>query len=292
MNPALFYFIEHDPNTSHLVTDKFKELVRRSEVLCVECVGSDLDQIREEETKWNECTASGDLSQFPTIAPPFSSLGYLLAGSGKRIVLEKSLKPEWDHGEVYQQFCLAFYDATLERAFEIAQAALGRIIPYHQEREARVAQDLTGITEKTLIIFGLAHRPLADIVASIRPVEVHTPFEDSNLPIECLVMDNFRKTGKLDRELYMRSVLEASLLKAIEGYRSYNRAEKERIAAEYVKLFTTDQIIALRDAYLRLQDQHPRATIGDAFERFVQKNNFPTVPDMARKLLPRKRTVS
>ena len=175
MNHLLFYFMEHDDNTPHLATDKFKELVRRSEVLYVECVGEDLNQIIEHEKIWNECSTSGDLSQFPTIAPPFSRLGYQLAGSGKRIVLEKSLL-KLDHKEIFDSFSLSFYDATLERAFEIAQAALGQIILYHQEREARVAHDLTGISETTLVIFGLAHRPLADLMASTRPVEVQSHY--------------------------------------------------------------------------------------------------------------------
>lgn len=288
MNPILFYFLEHSPNTHHITNDKLKELIARSPVVYVECVGDSLDLIEEEERNWNECISSGDLSQLRYINPPFSRLVYMLAGSEKRIVLERSVASEMeDHDQLHQHIMFAFYDSDLERSFEIAEEYLGKLIPYHQKRECRVAEDLLAIKETTTVLFGVNHLPMTRLVANKRPIETCTAFDDSAIPFQMKLWTKFRETSRLDKEMYMRTILEESLFKVIAGYRNYNYQEKEKMVSEYAQLFTADQIIQFRETYLQLSKQYSRATISDAFERFIRQNGLPNVLEMAERLFPR-----
>lgn len=254
--PALFYFSEHNI-PEQLDTPVLAGLIERADVIYMEFASDTEDDLSSAERKekiLNAYSISGIIST-PELQAVLNNPQHHVSiflrqtrGTQKRYVVERTQPPPFDYEAEDKRTHAAFFDYPLERAMEMRRAFLERAVPYYDDVEHAVAQQIAAIPEAVLVSFGAGHPELPELVTG-RLVEVHYPFEDFPVTYGTKQELHFKRTGKLSEELYLRSRME---MFARAGLRKSGLPHHDivRLAHHYASAFTPEQILGYRDRVL------------------------------------------
>ncbi|MDO8656875.1 MAG: hypothetical protein Q7K45_06565 [Nanoarchaeota archaeon] len=286
--PALFYFHEHSEYTSELGTAKLRSLIDRSDIIFWEFTSPDLEWTGKVEQNWNECIRRHDLSSIDYAPLQGLFLVRQLQGTSLRLKLEQSLPPPYYPRDLRLEATLAFFDSTLPRAYQIYDEFLSIDLPYHAQREQKVAAEIVSLPETVTIVFGCGHLDMVELIQRERPVEIHYPYDNYPESCEIKLRQNYMQTGRLEKELYHQAMAESIVMKAIQEItRKYNPHEGFILANYYSQRFASPQIIALRDEYLRAHEERS-STIGPVFKKFLERQSLPSILESAALILDAK----
>ncbi len=285
-NPIYVYLCEHRDATE-IATSSFQSMLRHIDVLYYEFVSHDLEWTALVERNWNECIQKDDLSRVRYTHPIGMYLLRSLAGSGKKIQLERSLAPEEDFEKIRLEATMAFFDGLLENAPKAYARFLDDDLLYQEQRENRVTYDLMRMPESTGVVFGNGHLRLLHQVSRHRPVEQIFPYIPYPTSYEVLLRQDYARTGSLDRELLYRSILESMVLQAVGDDKSFSNREGVLVANYLAQTLSPRRIIQLRDQYLFKADTNRGISVAAVISPFLAEHGFPGPRELRERLSPK-----
>lgn len=296
VNPVYFYLWTHS-EIEELKTPILEQLVRQADCIFLEDVSSDLAITTEIENDFNRYSQKGILAEKlrPAVSGPFPTdpagafLLNLTKGTTKRYVFEKTLEADFDYNGERDLSTFAFFKYHLGQALKIKQEFLQKSERYQQVRERDVAEQIVVIPETTLVLFGAAHQDLAEIVSRKRPTITHYPYPDYPLSYETKMMQAFRQTGSIDKELYLRCVMESIAEKALKGM-FRESSITTLIANRYATILTPDQIADYSDyastcSRLVISIDHS-ITQHTVFLSYLLRKSLPLPADIFQQVFP------
>jgi hypothetical protein len=287
-DPALFYFWAHD-DAEDLKTDTCRELVRRADIIFNEGVTPDVSISTQIERDLNDCSRKGVLSdnlRRTLEANPEGPDAFLLSltrGTCKRYVLEEYPEPSFGYEEEKAESRRAFLRYGLEEAMLRREDFLMASEAYNIPREKAAAVRIAALDGTVLAILGSAHPDVRKIVALSRPTEVHFPYPNYPRSYSGQESANFRQTGVLDQELFLRNAMEMIARAALNSNPLLSRRERETIANAYASLVPLDKIEQYPE-YLNFCVSFASVSPQEVFESFLKKESLPLVPEMLAKI--------
>lgn len=294
INPVLFYFWAHGSieNTKEsmieLDTLILKKLIKRANIIFKEFITDDIETVYQIEKDWNDYISNGEMSetlrlcldgQFPDTHTLY--MAELMKGTNKRFVFEKSLEAPFDLEEENKNTNRAFLEYDLDRALEIKEEFLTESENYQIEREKSVSEQILAIPDTTLVIFGAGHPELEKEVANYRITETHYPYLDYPISYETQMRHEFRKTGKINKELYLRNMMEQITIKGVKE--NLKGREQDLVVHYYTSLLTPEQIIECRD-YIVSCSRFLLVSKQDIFESYLKKESLPSIQEVLKTI--------
>jgi hypothetical protein len=286
-DPALFYFWAHD-NVEELKTDTCRDLVKRADIIFLEGVTPVVSISAEIERDFNNYSRDGVLSDKlrGTLEMGHDEQGKFLLdltkGTPKRYVFEKYPDAPFDFALKEESSGTAFLKYSLEEAMEIREDFLMESMRYNVPREKAATGRIIALDGIVLVIFGAAHPDLQKMIARARPTEIHFPYPDYPVSYTNQEMADFRQTGVLDKELFLRGRMGAIARAAIKSI-SMSLRERELLAHAYAGIFPLDTMQEY-PGYANFCISFSGVSPQDVFESFLKKEKMPLVPEMLEKM--------
>ena len=292
-NPALFYFWAHS-EIEELETQTFLDLVERADVLFVECVYPSYEIIDKFEKELNDYSQNGiSTNEFranfltDAIDPMWPFILQSTKGSDKKYALERTITNFFDLNVLKGESDSAFFLYNLDTSLQMKRDFLSESCEYHIEREKDVAEQILDIPETTLVLFGTGHPELEKLVEHHRTTEIHYPYTEYITGHYINQMhQKFRRTGKIEPELYLRAMMEGIVRKALDVIHGggLDMVDLNFTIHHYAALFSPDQIVRYKDNLVSCFKSSAGANCGDIFESYLKKESLPPVEQVLEKV--------
>lgn len=293
-NPTLFYYWIHDKeyNRDEFETQTLEGLIKRADVIFREFFEPRTDIVDEIEKDLNNYLLRRELSEKLRLCLAHKNrlfdedryLYPLVKDTGKRFAFER-LYQEYD-GDMDQEdkeSDLAFFKYPIQTAMQIKAEFLAKYLAFHVRRERDVIDQILAIPETVLVIFGLGHKGMEELVTD-RPTEIHYPEPNYRLHYQTIRDQIFRITGQLDKDSYLRELMETISRSSINKKYGNNLTPKEltKLSLFYADKLTQEQIIEFGE-YANRCSRLGFSTL-DTFESFLKKDRL-QLPEQAFKEL-------
>lgn len=288
LSPVLFYFWAHNV-AEELDTDSFRRVVDRADVVFREYITDDMSAVDAIESAWNTYISAGLIR--PEIQRVLSGaqrdgdgvfLAELMRGTGKRMVLERSLPAPFDYYGEQKAADRAFFSGSFEEAVHAQEAFLRKSTAYQVRREAGVYRQILSISSPVAVVFGAGHPDLEAAVAYGRPTEIHYPYEGYGTSFETRMTHHFRKTGQIDRDLLCRYFMEGIALKQVKTACPGHTLESyDKAARWYAASMAPDQILEFKESLVSASHVYGRYGL---LERFAARAGLPAPEELLSRL--------
>ncbi|MBS3168294.1 hypothetical protein J4216_04165 [Candidatus Woesearchaeota archaeon] len=268
-----------------LDTPILRGLISGVDFVYFECGVASLDDTKlrsKREFSWNKYSKNGELDELlrTRLDKGFhadSGVNFVIDqarnnGKTPNIVFEKYDKPIQDYmllrAKPIESYVRGF---PLESVLELQQTFLEKTEYQQQEREDHEARYIESLAGSRLVLFGAAHVDLVDKIGE--SAEVYFPFEDYPISFETKMLQEFRRTGKVNPEFFQKSIMEAIARRSVGVIlRDSDSYEKVEILSHYyANTLTTEQIEGFRTYSKLMMFLNGRITDGEIFNRYLQE---------------------
>ncbi len=254
--PVLLHFWNHE-ELEEIQTDAFRDLVKRADTLFLEDCSHDCDNAKLDiETEFAAYLNSGILG--PILNAALSSkdlqarkMAFFMqacAGSGiKSVVMERVIAKPYDlDDKINKETIEAFFNLLdVREACRRRETYLRKDQRYQGARDRAISNQLAEADGSVVAVLGLEHTPVYDLLLKRgRGAEKRLPCRDYPEPFLVKSKLSYRRTRKIDIDLYARSCVESLLRGDIDrAYRGiWTSRERVLVATFYASIVSPAQI--------------------------------------------------
>lgn len=249
-----------------------------------------MEIIHDIEKYWNHYVSTGIFPPSKYVTTPSSQnhqrlvfLSDSMRNNNARLVLEKFVS-DMDFDRRKKEVKEAILNSSLDYAIKLQERFSFDLGKIQSEREERVVEDLYSLSEPTLVIFGVGHPTLVESVSANRRVEVHYPFSPYNDFYDTLMQLQFRKTGRIDRDLFLRSYMQELVYLVLKDSMNLSPRENLLVASHYASTLGQTNIVEFFDYYRSTRDFLVGVNDKYVIESFLAKNHYPSIEEVKANL--------
>jgi len=284
MRPTTFYLWAHS-EFEELATKNFELLLLDHDVIYVEQTGPSNGVHEEIENAWNNYSLYGSLcdrlrKMLQTTNQDIGILQsqYLLSkAKGKRFVFEKSPQDcSWvvDAEEKLSNMWINYPFSYMEK---VKSEFLKQYLDCQIPREEQVILEILAL-DSPLVLFGAAHTQLPVMTLEKRIVRTQFPFDLYPQAYEIQVIDEFRRTGILNPDLYACEIIESVLYHAFKSDEQQPAERAALLANAYTGMMSGGQIHEFRESFITLKKLG--ASASQCWGIFCKRSNLPESHEM------------